>query len=58
MLNTPFNWEYYIGTQLKTVDQIAAASSVWWYICHIAWLQNGVFPDPPHENVPASTTKR
>ena len=58
MLNTPFNWEYYIGTQLKTVDQIAAASSVWWYICHIAWLQNGVFPDPPHETFKARVNNK
>ena len=58
MLNTPFEWEHHVGKQLKTVDRIAAADSVWWYICHIKWLQDGVFPNPPHETFKARVNNK
>ncbi len=47
MLQTPVEWELHIGSQLGHVEPQRARSSPWWYICHIAWLQAGVFPDPP-----------
>ena len=53
MLRTPFEWEHHVGTQLTDMNEIDASSAVWWYACHIVWLQNGVFPDPPHETFKA-----
>ena len=47
MLNTPFEWELHVGQQLADVTPQQARSSPWWYVCHIAWLRSGVFPDPP-----------
>lgn len=47
MVNTPLEWELHIGSQLREVTPQQALSSAWWYICHIAWLRAGVFPDPP-----------
>ena len=47
MLNTPFEWEFHVGQQLANVTPQQARSSPWWYVCHIAWLRSGVFPDPP-----------
>ena len=47
MLNAPAEWDRYVGCQLLQVPRIEALSSPWWYICHIAWLERGVFPDPP-----------
>jgi len=48
MLNTPIEWEHHVGSQLREVEPHQARSSAWWYICHIAWLRAGVFPNPPN----------
>ena len=47
MLNAPFEWEHHVGQQLQNVKPQHARSSPWWYICHIAWLEAGAFPNPP-----------
>lgn len=47
MLNTPLEWELHVGSQLSEVEPQQALSSAWWYVCHIAWLRAGVFPNPP-----------
>ena len=47
MLNAPFEWEHHVGQQLREVTPQQARSSAWWYICHIAWLEAGTFPNPP-----------
>lgn len=47
MLNTPLEWELHVGSQLREVEPQQALSSAWWYVCHIAWLRAGVFPNPP-----------
>lgn len=47
MLNFPLEWELHVGQQLREVEPQQALSSAWWYICHIAWLRAGVFPNPP-----------
>ena len=47
MTKTPVVWERHIGGQLADVSPIQAISSPWWFICHAAWLRDGVFPDPP-----------
>lgn len=47
MLNFPLEWELHVGSQLREVEPRQALSSAWWYICHIAWLRAGVFPNPP-----------
>ena len=47
MLNTPIEWEHHVGSQLREIEPQQARSSAWWYICHIAWLRAGVFPNPP-----------
>lgn len=47
MLNTPLEWELHVGAQLRDVEPRQALSSAWWYICHIAWLKAGTFPNPP-----------
>lgn len=36
-----------MALQLQNVEPFQARSSAWWYICHIAWLRQGVFPNPP-----------
>ena len=47
MLTTNFDWERHVGLQLDAVTPQQALSSPWWYICHIAWLRAGTFPNPP-----------
>ncbi len=47
MINFPFEWEHHVASQLQHIDTQRARSSVWWYICHIVWLEQGVFPNPP-----------
>lgn len=49
MHNTPVEWERRIASQLREIAPRQALSTEWWYVCHTAWLQRGVFPDPPDE---------
>ena len=58
MLNTPFEWEFHVGQQLANVTPQQARSSPWWYVCHIAWLRSGVFPDPPDTTSKARVNPR
>lgn len=57
MLNTPFEWERHIGNQLSHITPQQARSSAWWYVCHVAWLQAGVFPNPPASTFKARVNK-
>ncbi len=58
MLNTPLKWELHVASQLQDVDKLQARSSVWWYACHIAWLLQGVFPNPPDTTFNARVNQR
>lgn len=47
MLNRPWEWEKRVHTELASVERKHAHQPQWWYLCHIGWLENGVFDDPP-----------
>ena len=60
MHNTNREWEQHVAKQLEQahITRQQARSSTWWYICHVAWLQAGTFPNPPNTTFKARLNDR